>query len=516
METAQPSPGRATSWLWLTYVAIGLGLVVGYYLVPPHGAGGVARVAGYCLVSASSAAAVLAGVVRLRPEPRLPWLLLAAGQAVYTAANITYYLLHYVVGVTDFLTVSGVFYLARYPFVVVGLVLLIRHRTPGRDLPGLLDAGTLAVAAAMLSWLFLIGPYVHGGSGQPVEAMISVGYPVMDLALLTVGLRLVLGSGRRPLSFFLLTGNLVAIMTADTVFALEQLDGGYHAGNFLDGIWLVGDIALGAAALHPTMIRLADPTPTGDQRLGQGRLAVLLAAALAAPVTMLIRYAQGITYDIPVMAVASVLMFLLTIARMAELVFDQRRLAITDGLTGLYTRRFLEAQLPMEIARVRRSGGGLALFIVDVDHFKSINDRHGHPAGDRVLAEISVRLRGATRPGDVLARYGGEEFALLAPHVCLEEVGAVAERLRTRVAGGPIAVTADSWIFATVSVGACVFPAHVSDQTELIAMADRALYVAKAQGRDRAVIADALWSDTVAGGDSTTGGSADVRDIQNA
>ncbi len=488
----------AVSRSWLLCLVLGLCLLVGYYLVPPHGAGRAVRVASSCLVSACAAVAVFVGVGWFRPTPRLPWLLLAASQLMYLFAGITLFPPHQVVGldlgdvvtVMDFPVLSTVFGVARYPLVLAGLVLFIRYRTPGRDLPCLLDAGTLAVAAVMLSWLYLIGPYVRGGSGRLIEATTLVGYPVMDIVLLAVGLKLFIGPGRRPLAGFLLMGNLGLITVADTCYGVQQLGGTYRAGNLLDGMWLAADVALGAAALHPTMVRLAVPTPAADQALGGVRLATLLTAALAAPVTMMIEYSRGITHDIPVMATACALMFLLTIARMAVLVSDQRRLAMVDPLTGLYTRRFLAAAMPVEFARVRRGGGSLGLVIIDVDHFKSINDDHGHPAGDRVLAEIGARLRGATRPGDVLARYGGEEFALLAANVDLSELGALAERLRARVAGSPIAVDADTLILATVSVGACAFPTHVSNQAELVAMADRALYAAKARGRDRVVIAE--------------------------
>ncbi len=179
---------------------------------------------------------------------------------------------------------------------------------------------------------------------------------------------------------------------------------------------------------------------------------------------------------------------MLTIVRMARLVVEQRRLAITDELTGLHTRRFLEAQLPIEVARARRSASSLAVFIADIDHFKSINDRHGHPAGDRALTEIGNRLLSVIRPGDVLARYGGEEFALLAPNVSEPDLAAIAERLRGHVGGAPVALSPHKSVTVTISVGAAAYPLHARDLRGLVAVADRALYAAKAGGRDRAVV----------------------------
>ncbi|WP_250284423.1 MULTISPECIES: GGDEF domain-containing protein [unclassified Frankia] len=512
MGRGRADSGQAVGRPWLLYLTAGAALVIGSRLTPVRDTG---RMALYCLIGVSSVAAFFVGVARSGPAPRLPWLLLGAGQVAYVTAVMAHCLFYDVLGATAFRTVSDAFFLLRYPFAVTGLVLFVRYRAPGRDLPGLLDAGTLAIAVIMLEWVYLVGPYVRGGPGRLGDAVLLLGHPALDLVLFAIGLRLLLGSGRQSSAFFLLMGNLVAVMTADTLYGLQRLNGSYQPGNILDVLWLAGALALGAAALHPAMARIADPAPAGDVGLGRCRLAVLFGAALAAPATMLTQYARGITYDIPVTAVAWTLMFLLTIARMTVLLSDQRRLAITDGLTGLYTRRFLEAELPIELARVRRTGGLLALFIIDVDHFKAINDHYGHPAGDRVLAEISVRLRGTTRPGDVLARYGGEEFALLAPNVHLDELSTVAERMRTRVAASPITVNADTSLSATVSVGACAFPAHVSDQAELVGMADRALYKAKALGRDRTVVWDGATSAT-APSEDRPGDTPDTRDTREA
>jgi diguanylate cyclase (GGDEF)-like protein len=480
-------PGPVGGRAWLGYLAAGLVAIVGYYLIPAQGAGVPARVTVYCATSVSAAVAVLVGLLRNRPRARLPWVLLGLSQVVYAIADTTFYVRHYLLGLTDYPSLSDPFYLGHYPLVVLALLLLIRRRTPGRDLPSVLDASVLAVVAAMLSWLYLIAPQARADSPMLVK-LTSVAYPVMDLAMLAVALRLILGVGRRSPSFALLTGNLLAIFTADTLYVLQQLNLTYQAGNFLDAIWLSGNLALGAAALHPTMARLGEPSAVRDQVLGRLRIAALCVAALVAPATLLTQYVRGSFQDIPVIAAACAVLFMLTIARLAGLVADQRRLAITDGLTGLHTRRFFEAQLPLETERARRGGGSMAVFIADVDRFKSINDRYGHPAGDRALIEIATRLRGSSRAGDVLARYGGEEFALLVPEATPTELPSIAQRLRDSVASSPIAVTETNWIACTVSVGAACYPQHGNDPAELIAAADRALYAAKSAGQDRVVV----------------------------
>jgi two-component system cell cycle response regulator len=468
----------------LAFLAVGC-----YYLLPDEGGSRVARVVIYCLVSASGAAAIFAGIRLRRPSPRLPWVLLGLGQVVYAAADTTFYVSHDVLGITSFPAPSDALYLAHYPLIVVALVLLIRLRAPGRGLPGLLDAATLAVAASLLSWLYLMAPQVHAGT-PVLTTLVVVAYPAADLAVLAVGLRLVIERGRRPASFSLICTGLLAVLTADTWYVWQQVQGVYETGNVLDLIWLTGNIALGTAALHPTMSRLAEPGPPPPTSPGPLRIATLATAALLAPAALVVNAVRDDHAGDVVIALACAALFLLTILRMAGLVTVQKHIATTDGLTGLWTRRYLEDRLAVELLRARRTGGALSLFLVDVDHFKLVNDRFGHPAGDRVLVEICRRLDRSS-PGGVLARFGGEEFALLVPGAGPDQLAAVAERLRHGVASSPVALGRDAWTSVTVSVGAASFPAHAGDLGELVGVADGALYAAKAGGRDRAVIGPA-------------------------
>jgi diguanylate cyclase (GGDEF)-like protein len=277
-------------------------------------------------------------------------------------------------------------------------------------------------------------------------------------------------------------------MSADSGYGVAQLRGNYSPGNALDLIWLAGNLALGAAAAHPTMRLLGQRARQHPVGIGPVRFAALAVAALVAPALFFVAYHRGVLRDIPVLAVGCAVLTTLTILRMAGMVADQHRLATTDGLTGLRTRRFAETQLSLETARARRSGGQLGVFVIDIDRFKTINDRYGHPCGDRALIEIASRLRTASRPGDVLARYGGEEFALLVPGATHHELLAVAERVRLQVASRPVSICDQVRVPVTVSVGAASFPANGSTPDELIAVADRALYRAKTGGRNASVI----------------------------
>ncbi|GAB3289491.1 diguanylate cyclase [Parasphingorhabdus pacifica] len=467
---------------WLLYLLGGSVFLLAYYCIPQSSEWNPARVFTYCLISASAVPAMLYGIAWHRPTPRLPWLMIAGSQIVYALADTSFYIAHFLFGSTRFPALADVFYIAHYPLILVGVILLIRRRSPRRDLPSMLDAAVLGVVAALVSWIYLIQPRVNAGLPIPAT-MASLAYPVLDLILFTVAMRLVIGSGRRPAAFFLLALNLGAFVATDSLYALQQVGGSYDAGNYLDVMWLFGNIMLGAAGLHPTMRELVEPTKTKDLSLGPLRTAALTGAALIAPTTLVVQHVRGMSGDIPMIAGACALLFLLTISRLIVVVTEQRRLAVTDALTGLHTRRHFEAHLPQFIARANRTHRTLTLLIIDIDHFKSINDRFGHPAGDRVLIETARRLRTIVQDSVSLARYGGEEFALLVVDNDERSARDIAERVRHAISDHPIAASSDSWVPVTVSVGA----AHHTDQTpdQLVALADRALYSAKAQGRDR-------------------------------
>ena len=159
----------------------------------------------------------------------------------------------------------------------------------------------------------------------------------------------------------------------------------------------------------------------------------------------------------------------------------------TDPLTGVANRRVFFERLDAELARSRRHGNALSLLMVDVDHFKSINDRHGHQVGDVVLADIATGLRDTLRTADVVARYGGEEFSIILPETGLEEATRAAERVRAAIAAHRFPVAAGA-VQVTVSVGvACMQPEEAADQ--LVFRADAALLDAKRSGRDRVTLA---------------------------
>jgi len=161
------------------------------------------------------------------------------------------------------------------------------------------------------------------------------------------------------------------------------------------------------------------------------------------------------------------------------------QLAVQDELTGLYNYRYLHTRLAEEFKRAERYRDPLACAMIDIDHFKSFNDTHGHDVGDIVLAEVADRLRGAVREIDVVARYGGEEFLLVLPSTHFSGALTVADRVWRAVGGVPLRKDGKEFD-VTVSVGVALYPSRdVRTKDQLLKAADKALYQAKEDGRNR-------------------------------
>jgi diguanylate cyclase (GGDEF)-like protein len=259
--------------------------------------------------------------------------------------------------------------------------------------------------------------------------------------------------------------------------------------------WLIFSLA-NLACARALFVRVAQPLRTAYWLAGTAFLALggatmaRVAGALFAPANTVHLFSAG-KISPTVFLVASLaqmaLAFGLLLMINYRLASDLRQLASIDGLTGLRNRGSIEQELVRQVAVAERSGHALALMMIDVDHFKRINDGYGHPAGDEVLRQLAALMQALVRQGDAVGRYGGEEFCIVMP--CTDAHGAaiLAERLLQRYADLRVPWNGQ-WLQGTVSIGIADTASCGNAVAPLIAAADVALYQAKHAGRNRMML----------------------------
>jgi signal transduction histidine kinase len=358
MRDALPSPaGRSTpqsarrlggSRAWQGYLAAGALVAVAYYAVPALGLvpRWAAKIVLYNGLGLSACVAIVVGVLRYRPERPLPWALFAVGLVSYATADVIFYTYQDILHRDVFPSLADVFYLGAYPFLVGGLLLLIRYRSPGADRASLLDALVITVGVGVVSWVFLIVPFASAPGLTLPERLVSMAYPIMDVLLLATVVRLAIDRGPRPPAFWVLLSGVGALLVTDSLYSIIQLGGGYHTGSPIDVGWMTWYACWGAAALHPSMRALADPAPPQEARLTRRRLALLAAASLLAPAIQAVQLARGVQQQAVVVA-ASVVLFVLVLARLNGLAGE------VAGLAGIRKRLLDRAVQTREEERIR-------------------------------------------------------------------------------------------------------------------------------------------------------------------
>jgi diguanylate cyclase (GGDEF)-like protein len=308
--------------------------------------------------------------------------------------------------------------------------------------------------------------------------------------LLVAGLKL---RGRSPRSPLLVHATVQLYSVSNAFFI-------YCIGPYTSPLWLVllGAGMIGLLIFDRSAMRLGIVSllvivggTTLLERLGLIPYAPLLAqhpyAAPGRPADSWMAYMGGVSFSFTVITWA---LFAYIIARWREQEARLRELSTVDGLTRIANRRHFMEVFQQELERAERQRSRLACLMIDLDHFKQINDRHGHLVGDQVLVVVAQVLKERSRKADVVARYGGEEFALLLPEADVEGAMNVAERYRRAIEQSRIA-TGDVTLDVTASIGVACYPnGAIWRIDELLRQADAALYRAKKAGRNRVVLAE--------------------------
>jgi diguanylate cyclase (GGDEF)-like protein/PAS domain S-box-containing protein len=408
----------------LTGYLVWLALLVATY----YGRPGLQVEAG-SLFDLSGGLAIVAGVVINRPAGKTPWLLLAGANLTFAAGQISFlFLTEIMKAKVPFPSVADGFYLATYPLYAAGMLIFIRSHTPDRDRRSLIDALTLTVGLALLSWIYLILPYVHNPGMSWLQKSVAIAYPLGDVLVLAMIVRLVVPGTARTRSVQLLTLGTVGLLASDVSFGLEQLHGSFRSGSVVVLGWAVFYGAWGAAALHPTMTELTRPATQRPAVTSPIRLTVLMLASFIAPAVLLIQSATGRNHDDTVIAVFSALLYLLVLSRLWEVAASHRRVLRRERAVRLAGPSLASADSVTEIvATIERAAVALfdprspreALLVVRDDHTlrQAASADGDSPLLDRLagLIESCVPLLTGSQPLFLPAARLGERVSVLLP-----------------------------------------------------------------------------------------------------
>src|ERR1700733_5240287 len=261
---------RFSRHAWWLYLACIAPLVV-VYLAGLLNDGPVYNAIGF-----SGVVAMVVGIRMHRPTASWAWGLLALGQILFVGGDVLAYNYQALFGeALPSVSIADVFYLSCYPVIGIGLLSLIRQRNPGRDWASLIDSAIVTIGLALLSWIFLIAPLAHNGALPLGTKLVAIAYPLSDILVLGIAVRLAVGSGRRSVSYYMVVCALVAVLAADSAYGWGLLHRVGGLGTVLEAGWLAPHLLFGAAPLHPSMTTVSQ---AAEPRLRLTRVRILAIA----------------------------------------------------------------------------------------------------------------------------------------------------------------------------------------------------------------------------------------------
>jgi len=424
---------------------------------------------------------------------RRAWVLLTAAFLSWWVGDVVWTYYELVLGEAPFPSIADAGYLLFYLLVLAGLITFpIAPQSRIERSKFWLDAITVLLGGWMVIWYFVLGPTAVEQDSAALLTVLSAAYPIGDLVLIFGIAAILLRTGEEGHrgTLGLLAAGTVSFLIADVAFGYLSLQESYSGGDWPDAFWMVAQLLFVAGAQYQSWQASREEVRDPDQVIEIHPLSPIPFAAVALGYVMLIVaghsapiYPLGglITGAIAVTAVV-VARQLMLMNENVRLLGDLRSLVRSDGLTGLATRRYFFELAYREFSRARRYNRPLAALMVDIDHFKPINDQFGHGAGDDVLRMVAAQIREGLREADLAGRYGGEEVVVLLPETPEEAAVAAAERLRRRVAQASVD-TAGHRISVTISLGVASADG-CADLGAMLRHADNALYRAKEAGRN--------------------------------
>ncbi|MBC2900018.1 EAL domain-containing protein [Streptomyces cupreus] len=352
----------------------------------------------FVAIGATGVIGIVLGIHLNHPAHRLPWLLLAAGNFAFAAGQAAQITLLQFYEQNPFPSIADGFYLTAYPLYAAGLLSFVRWRTSGRDRASFVDALTLTVGLALLSWLFLIDPFAHAEDLTWVQKAFAIAYPLGDILVLAMLVRLLVGRGGKSRSLMLLTVGTLGLLTADVAYGLIQLNGTWRTGTAVDLGWAVLYGAWAAAALDPSMGSVTQPVAWRAEA-HMGRLSLLTLASLIAPTILLIEAVRGVSVNAGVIGVFSAVLFVLVLYRLAGVAATHRqavgrekvlRIAVSS-LGGTGDLRGVAAAVHSAVTELMPHGPPSSALLTMPDNTLWVNGAHGgmrEPVSERVTAAV--------------------------------------------------------------------------------------------------------------------------------
>jgi len=287
----------------------------------------------YQLFGIAAVIATLVGVWVNQPRSKAPWFLVALSGLCAVGADAVYAVQVERSDVVPFPSAADLLKLASYVVLAAALLLMIRKQSPGRDWPSLIDAGIVTVGIAIVGWTFLVEPHLARERSGVVTAL-ALAFPLMDVLLVSLAARMMLGPGPRSPAFEMVTTALLFQLVGDALYGYASLHGWYRAGDPVDLLFVASAILLGTAALHPSMVQLTEPIPDPEQRLSGKRLALLSAATLMAPAMLAVAAVRAGNRELLVIVGAAATLSTLGIVRLGGLVARHERSERRERVLG--------------------------------------------------------------------------------------------------------------------------------------------------------------------------------------